>query len=151
MSEQVEAKRRLLNMLWVIDGATLRRWNRFPPFEEIQGSLVHPSADSPPCFISHRWETAAAPDPHNLQYAPFSAQIDTKTYYWYDYTCVPQRQTSQEAILYLQYILENLNEIVMSSELLIACQVSNARSASEAGGCWAVSDSVARIAIAAYS
>ena len=42
MLDSIENRMQLLNRLWVIDGATLKRCGWFPPFEEIRPWLVLP-------------------------------------------------------------------------------------------------------------
>lgn len=127
-SELTDDSKRLLRKLWVIKAETLCRWGQFRRFEEIRDDLVRLPIDS--CvfakFISHRWEKSNSPDPYRCQYqmlspmlSPLVRQVEQNQYYWYDYSCMPQNPQSYEDAAYIEFILQNLNEIVRTSKMII--------------------------------
>jgi tetratricopeptide (TPR) repeat protein len=122
-----EATKYTLSNLWVINGATLKKWRRFRVFEEIRYQLIQLPIENGALayFISHRWETAATPDPDNYQYRTLWAAIKDDAYYWYDYSCMPQHPNSDDDHRYIKYILQNLNEIVRFSKVIILRRASD--------------------------
>jgi len=59
-------------------------------------------------FLSHRWQTAHAPDPENIQFNMFKEFIETCNvqfdYIWADYSCITQVKTSALFLVHLQNI-----------------------------------------------
>ncbi len=115
----------LLSNLLVIKGETLIKWGRFRIFEEIKDQLVKLPIEKGvfPFFISHRWETNELPDPNNYQYEIIQQAIEMSpqgkdSFYWYDYSCMPQKQNSHKNDQNIKYILQNLNKIVKNSKLI---------------------------------
>jgi hypothetical protein len=123
-----EETQHVLSKLWVVKGATLKAWGQFRVFEEIRNQLVRLPIENGKIalFISHRWETTAMPDPDNYQYVTLRPEIKDDAYYWYDYSCMPQEPYyNNDDRRYVDFILQNLNEIVMASKMLILRRTSD--------------------------
>jgi len=116
-----EETKDLLRNLWVIRGRSLKQWGRFRVFEDIPDQLMQLPINSGifARFISHRWERTTEPDPRNYQFTSLLPTIQDEEYYWYDYSCIPQNRTTDEARRYMARILPQLNEIVRASKVII--------------------------------
>lgn len=120
-SELSGETKELLGSLRVLPGAVLLRLGRFPPFDEVRPELVRLPirAGHFATFVSHRWEDTSEPDPSNYQYTTLRGVLDKEAFYWYDYSCVPQRVDAPSDLPDLDHILANLNEVVRCSKIVI--------------------------------
>jgi hypothetical protein len=93
-----------LGSLKMIKGSDLKRFKQLPEYRNIKNllkSLNSLPQGSKKFFISHRWLSPNQPDPNGVQMSLLRENIQPDSYYWIDYSCLPQKpRTTEEETLF---------------------------------------------------
>ncbi len=107
----------------LIKGSNLLTYSKLPSYRTVQ-KLLESYSDIPheqnKYFVSHRWLSTEQPDPDGHQLRLLKQNIELDSYYWIDYSCVPQHPRSsqeeklfRESIEWLPSLLFGMNVIVL--------------------------------------
>ena len=112
-----------VNNFHFIRGSTLLSYNCIPSYRKVHKKLVPlKKIKSDKYFISHRWLASDHPDPHCNKLTILKTKIDPNSYYWIDYSCLPQHPRSKKEEKVFQESLKMLPSLLFEMKFLILRQ-----------------------------
>lgn len=107
-----------------IKGGDLLKYRRFPHYKEVKHLLKRSDEiREGKHFISHRWFSPTHPDPDGKQLALLRPCLEADSFYWVDFSCIPQKPRTQQeeslfrdSISWLPSLMFNMNFIVLRFE-----------------------------------